>query len=417
MVKTMKVLVLSVGGNNEALVHSIQTHKPELVIFYASHVTIKDIGQVVDEAQQSNLQYEMRTIIVDDPNDLAHCYTKILDVEKEIAKVNAAPEDVVVDYTGGTKTMSAALVLATVARGYRYSCTESSDGSIVSADQEYEVIRNIKNPWLVYAVEEKRKLSQAFNNYNYAFAYSIAEESGGLLDESQREFYKHLSVIIDGYWKWDLFNHKEALKLLHKGGRGVQSLFPYVKNDIPGLEEFFKSYLNNREWLTKTCEITNKFNDLSEEMAVDLLSNAERRAEQGKYNDAIARLYRVVEMIGQIAFEKCFGVKTSAVPPDIIRDTNLRKEFINKEMDKGDKELKLGLKATYRTLISVKNDVGMKYQTNFNEFRSIMKARNLSILAHGTNSLDKDTFDRFNEWLSNTFNIHARITMPKLFLS
>ena len=42
-------------------------------------------------------------------------------------------------------------------------------------------------------------------------------------------------------------------------------------------------------------------------MVEDLLLNAERRAIQGRYEDAIGRIYRAIELIAQIRLKPCIN--------------------------------------------------------------------------------------------------------------
>ena len=48
----------------------------------------------------------------------------------------------------------------------------------------------------------------------------------------------------------------------------------------------------------------------------DLLLNAERRAKQARYDDAVGRLYRALELLMQVHFKKHHAITTAGVVPE-----------------------------------------------------------------------------------------------------
>src|SRR5882724_3787340 len=116
-----KTLIVSLGGTPEPVVKSIETHRPDYLCFFSSQESnAKEYPNVKKKLDEMGLSPKIESIIVDDVNDLVHCYEKALEVAHKIEKQGISPGDVVVDYTGGTKTMSAALTLATVTKGYTF---------------------------------------------------------------------------------------------------------------------------------------------------------------------------------------------------------------------------------------------------------------------------------------------------------
>jgi CRISPR-associated protein (TIGR02710 family) len=110
-----------------------------------------------------------------------------------------------------------------------------------------------------------------------------------------------------------------------------------------------------------------------------LFLNAQRRREEGKYDDAVARLYRLIEMAGQAALMDR-GVDTGNVEPDRLPDS-LRAEYAaRRSPDTG--KIVLGLQEDYRILAAFGNPLGEAFLEN-KRLRDLLAARNLSILAHG----------------------------------
>lgn len=48
---------------------------------------------------------------------------------------------------------------------------------------------------------------------------------------------------------------------------------------------------------------------------VDLLANAKRRKDEGRIDDAVARLYRAIEVVAQVALKDRHGFKSSEKVP------------------------------------------------------------------------------------------------------
>lgn len=127
-------LIISLGGTPEPVIASIETHAPRAVCFFASDQSVDLVGSIKDTLRQKGVVFKDTKVLCDDINDLVHCYERALTCAERLLRVDPdlAPDDVVVDYTGGTKTMTAALALATVGKGFRFSYvggkTRTKDG-------------------------------------------------------------------------------------------------------------------------------------------------------------------------------------------------------------------------------------------------------------------------------------------------
>ena len=128
-----------------------------------------------------------------------------------------------------------------------------------------------------------------------------------------------------------------------------------------------------------------------------LINNSIRRAEEYKYDDAIARLYRAFELIAQIRLGK-YGLKSSDIDVDILKDKNVDEGFIEAlEKTRQDGKIRIGLIKDFELLAELDDDLGKEFAENRNRINNLTIKRNNSILAHGLESLDKDDFDQFEE--------------------
>ena len=105
-------LIISVGGSMEPVVYSIRQRAPDYVCFLASQRSMDLIAEIKRASSQTAPD---RKIIVDDAEDLAHCYEKALECFDWVEHQHPGCLTIV-DVTGGTKAMSAALAIAAVAR-------------------------------------------------------------------------------------------------------------------------------------------------------------------------------------------------------------------------------------------------------------------------------------------------------------
>ena len=172
------------------------------------------------------------------------------------------------------------------------------------------------------------------------------------------------------------------------------------------LGPFVEAVKNNCRFLERLQERTKGFKDgiLVEEHVVDLLANAHRRYKEGKYDDAFARLYRAIEMAGQIAFTRRFKCQTDKVPPEIIPE-NLREEFVRKHTDEKTRMLKLPLTATYRVLSAVGDELGKRFDEHRETVQKFLHIRNNSILAHGIKPVKKEHYEEYQPFAMSLIGV------------
>ncbi|HID95428.1 MAG TPA: TIGR02710 family CRISPR-associated protein [Candidatus Latescibacteria bacterium] len=408
-----KALIISLGGSLEPIVKSIKTHRPELVLFFASEESIEQVSMVKELLGQKGIRFRNKNLVVNDAQDLITCYKKALSVSDWVVRHDIPPDQVVVDYTGGTKTMTAALTLATVARGYRFSYvggkerTKDGLGVVLTGREE---IKTSLSPWQLLAVEEKKRIAIHANSYQFDAAIHTLRTAKSRAGTKETELFDNLTTIFEGYSFWERFDHRLALRRLEDG---CENLSRYIRISGEGeLVDFSSTLEDNLGFLKRLKEHTSGFKTLHEDLVLDLISNAGRRIEEGKYDDAVARLYRALEMIGQVEFEKTFGCPTSDVKPDQL-PSEIKDEYTRRYAAE-DGRLKLPLLAAFQALKLKGNAVAKAFFSHQEEFRNLLQARNNSILAHGQIPIAQQTCQRFMELMVNTFEIKDAITFPKL---
>ncbi|MBW4669846.1 MAG: hypothetical protein KME60_21145 [Cyanomargarita calcarea GSE-NOS-MK-12-04C] len=130
-----KILIVTVGGSFQPITTSIRSLQPNRVVFIASDGEKGSKSQVIGEGTPceirrgaevierlpniptqvglgDNFQSDRDLILIQNPDDLAECYRKIKACIEVLLSDNS--NEIVADYTGGTKTLSASMVLTAV---------------------------------------------------------------------------------------------------------------------------------------------------------------------------------------------------------------------------------------------------------------------------------------------------------------
>ncbi|HPD61720.1 MAG TPA: TIGR02710 family CRISPR-associated CARF protein, partial [Thermodesulfobacteriota bacterium] len=215
-----------------------------------------------------------------------------------------------------------------------------------------------------------------------------------------------------GYLAWDNFEHAKALKVF---SAGIKRLELCVKFHVESsISDYFQQVAKSYFTLIEIKDKTEFFKTLHPILVRDMVSNAARRASQNKYDDAVARLYRALEMVGQIAFQEKTGCSTSRVRPDVIPEA-LRQEYTQKYYSANKNEkLQLPLYATFRVLKELNHPIGEKFFIHEPELKKILLARNNSILAHGIQAVNRDTYEDFTGIIEELFLDGPLIEFPEL---
>ena len=412
-----KALIISLGGTPEPIIKSIEEHKPDYLCFFSSQESnAKEYPNVKKNLDKMGISPKIESVIVDDVGDLVHCYERALEIATKIEKQGISPEDVVVDYTGGTKTMSAALILATITKFTKFSYvggkerTKEGLGVVISGAEE---IKTALSPWQVLLVEDRKKIALFFNSYQFSAARDIARKLSTALNGLDKAIYESLSDLIEGYRLWDSFDHGKSLQKIEKSKNKLTDYLKYKEDAV--LHDFLRDVNINLEFLKGTSNDTAFFKRMHVSMVSDLFYNAKRRAEEGKYDDGVARLYRSLEMIGQIEFEKKFGCSTSDVKAEKLPES--MREEITKKYNAYDGKIKIPLYDTFRLLKEVGNEFGQLFFEREEEIKKVLNARNSSILAHGVDPISKESFERLSsivEYCLKCAGVNYKVGFPKL---
>lgn len=126
-----------------------------------------------------------------------------------------------------------------------------------------------------------------------------------------------------------------------------------------------------------------------------LINNSIRKADEYRFDDAIARLYRSFELIAQIKLTT-YDIKSSDVDVSLLLQKNVSPEFIEHlEKTKEDGKIRIGLSNDFLLLNELGDELGRYYVENESRIKNLTQKRNKSILAHGLESQSREDFDNF----------------------
>lgn len=127
----------------------------------------------------------------------------------------------------------------------------------------------------------------------------------------------------------------------------------------------------------------------------DLWRNAERRAAQGRYDDAVARVYRLLEWSAQWLLRSRCGIDTGDVPPDRVPPGMTL-------APNPDGRIQIGLMAAWELLAHHRPDspASAIFQAERNALLNWLHMRNHSILAHGFRPVAEADWRKTLDWVN-----------------
>ena len=363
------------------LYYTIDKIRPIHVVFFASDKSKETIGYIEELFKMDNDEFiageDYQIVEISAIDDLNTCFEAY---ESKIWEFDYIDDEtdykIIMDYTSGTKTMSAAMASC----GMFYSkdlISVGGDRSTGEVSRGTEII-NYQN---IYKIYDKFVLMRTRYNFNANRFMACIDMLNYIVDLNiHKESLLHLCK---AYYAWDNMDFEEAYDNLKKVDANHIELSD-IKNDIKFNLKALGNIMNSRSVNLKNCYIL-----------ASLINNSIRRSEEFKYDDAIARLYRSFELIAQIELTK-YNIKSSDIDVSILKQNNVSDEFILElEKTREDGKIRIGLEKDFLLLNELGNDLGKYFIENKSKIKDLTKKRNYSILAHGLDSLTKKDFDEF----------------------
>ena len=382
-------LICTVGGSHEPIVKAIQALKPDHVCFVCSgddpatgnkgsYTQITGKGNVIKAnfgddkptlpniPAQVDLQEDQFAVLRVQPDSLDDIYRALVDWLRTRER---DAERIVADYTGGTKTMSAALVAFALDEGIELQLVSGSRSNLVKVESGAEYV-------MPAAVEQSRfrrqleRAMDAWERHAYDETAFLLENIQPPADPALRGEYERAIDISRAFAAWDRFDHVSAQRVLSRYR--------------PRLGRHWGPLLGALDMMLKEGR--------GEPLRLfDLWRNAERRATQGRYDDAVARIYRLLEWSAQWILQSA-GIETKDVPPEKIpAGVALTKNREGK--------YQAGLFAAWTLAAVYGGEVVAEFWRSQKEsMLDLLQSRNHSILAHGFEPISDNEWQDFARW-------------------
>lgn len=380
-----KGLIISVGtgiGPNEkavkslagAIAFSIQNHNPAKTFFVVTKESSKTLQLILPK-----ITSEYDVIEINSPDSIRMIYEEL---KSKFSEIQHQFNPVIVDFTSGTKATTGALaILSTIFEvdTLSYVSGKRKGGIVMRGTEEVQAVRPI------FIICEKRisEATKFFNECQYDRALSIIDSIKKMTaDKSIIDSIITLRKAASAYSSWDKFNHHAAFKTL------------------ASLKE--TEFDQNKRFLGKLLNA----NEKEPYWIADLINNAKRRGNiEHKFDDAVARLYRTVELIAQYRLRKEHKLESSNLSVESIPN-DLREKW---DISKTDGKIKIGLERDYELLAAKGDIIGKKFIED-KELGGQLSKRNFSILAHGLEPLNKEVHQKL---LAKTLDL-AQSLLPNL---
>ncbi len=377
-------LILPAGLEYSYYVLLIKAIKPKKVYFLGTHeFKANFLDKIIEKTGLKASDYVMDTIGYDEM-DVADVYDKI---RKRLDLF--CNKKVILDLTRGKRIM--AVGAGIVGAFFGFDLVYIDEGWIDEIKRGMpgtEKLVAVKNPFEVFGDLEGQEARELFNHHNYEaarFFYEKLREK--VADPREIEVEELLS---ECYLHWNSFNFKAAKhkieNLIKKSKQYGIKVEPLVKSNHEVLEILTSGDLD------KPAQLSEEFNL---HVIVDLYTNALRKSEIGLFEDAISRLYRVLELISQYRL-RSHDIETSR--PELA-EFNEEYRSITKELYgvAKDSPFEVGLKDGYILLLILKDYVVEGESVDsLRKMFGVIRVRDTSIIAHGLQLAGEKAFKNMN---------------------
>ncbi len=411
------VLISSVGGSADPVVHAVRQNAPlDFVYFLCSsgtsdtasehtiaHVTYRKLRgdcpnckkkfetqvEVRPIAEQASLTQErFEVIAAADPDDLADVHRACQEIVQRLhARFPGGEVSVLANYTGGTKTMSVGLAVAALRNGWRLQTNHTGAGRTNLISVQSGDIALPQDSAGILAEDRLERAASLEARHDYSGALQLLEETlvRAVIPHDLRDRVLAKRAHCQMWSAWDRLDYDNALSIA-QGHSALQDFVARLKE------------LRRIRDLTEGADHWVPPSLTGMALVEDVIANAGRCRERGRFDDAAARLYRATELLAQVRLRRKFGIRTSDVPQDRPEYTPSTRELLAANKNERTGRIELGLRAAYQFLAVLADPLGQKFIQTEESVHAFLAARNHSVLAHGLRPLSIDDAATLAEW-------------------
>lgn len=406
--KSKVILAATVGGSPSPVAFSIATTKPDQVIFFPSPGSKEQITQRGEAPAEPRgrdgrgilqlLETIKRPLAAGDyridpveAENLLPCVEEMRRVLTEEVDRAGGETRLILDFTGGTKMMSAALAIAgETFDGAQYSYVAARHGGksrdkgglgVTLDGQEKQVLReNPRDLSSFGAIDDARRLARSGA---WAGAAKLLENHRmRLTDPARKRELEAWTHLFRAYSEWDRLHYAGALKAL-QNARSLEARLA-VHQGARASRALLKTLAEHEETLGHLAA-----GEDSGAFIRDLLANADRLVGRKYLDEAFQRYYRIIELAGSTALWERHGIDSSKASSRQMPEGFLREE--GHQSDGPVVTMKLALQKTWSLLGHLDDPLAGRFRdlklTARPGAKSILDLRNDLVLTHGRKSV------------------------------
>ena len=370
--------------------------------------------------------------------------TSPLDIYREIKRSYIGwkkPKKMYIDFTGGTKAMSAAAAMAGAMIDVQLVYVGSDDylADFRKPNPGSEILFYIDNPLSVFGDFEIEKAMALFEKYNYAGAQEkLAELKESIPDPAIRQQMNFVYLLARAYEAWDALNFGEAFTYIEtlngqlRRDRMMNGTFLLMDCcELLQKQEEILGYLREIPgMLKKKCNADIiKSKNIMYALMFTMYQSACIREKQEKYDMATLLFYRLLEMIEQRRLSH-YGLYVSQMDYRQIRydrkyqpayenlDAKQQYEFFRERIREIKTELfgrpgndylpdQVSLLEGFIMLMALGDPIvhteGKREIDRLKRIRSMVYLRNNSIFAHGLGPVGYGDYKKFRDFVLEVF--------------
>ncbi|MDR4478541.1 MAG: TIGR02710 family CRISPR-associated CARF protein [Nitrospira sp.] len=391
----VKALILAFTDAPTLAAYVINRLQPELLCFFVPEAAKAQVEEAVQPlVQQMPKRWDW--VITPDPSDVMACHQALSRTIHDLFRNwSVQVGDVVVDLTGATPAMAAALAMVSQPWTSRVISLVDATGreegeTIAIGERTKQWLQG--NPWDESAVVVRREASDAFNHGSFKAAATLFHTLEARVSGGQKPLHRALGELATGYGLWEQFHYRQAweklktsLKALDMasvwgGPPGLKALLPFIKANTGFLE---KLVLDPAE--------------VKDGVVLDLLAHAHRRAHvDHDYERAMVTLVRAMEACAQRQLFKQHKIKTWDVQPEQLPEA-LRDTCRTCYLDDVDGKYKLPLQSQFRALAGFGDQMGQAFLRDWPKMKPLFDAADHAVLGHGFEAIKSERVQQLSD--------------------
>lgn len=390
----VKALLIAITGEAPSAVYAVNRLKPELLCFFAPE-SAKRLVESSVQPQIEKMPRKWDWIVTPDAMRFMASYQAAARALPDMMRAwEVQPGELVVDLTGATPAMAAALSLASLpftSRIVMLGQAGAPDDEAVTVDGQAGVWLQ-GNPWDEAAAQARHEACEQFNRGSFTAAAVQFRRIEARVSGGQKPMYRAFADLAEGYALWDRFQYRQAWDKLKTAHKALE--MASVWGGPPGLKAVLAGVKQNAGFLEK---LVLDPNDVKEPLALDLLAHARRRAEvEHDYEAAMLALVRALEAFAQFQLFKHYKIRTWDLQPEQLPEA-LRETCRTCFLSDLDGKYKLPLHDQFRALAGLGSQVGQAYLAQWPKMKPLLDAAGQAVLGHGFEPVKPERYHQLYE--------------------